>query len=100
MTPDLGQGGGQAIEDAVTLVALLGGARSPEQIRAALHTYDEVRRRRTQPIAARARRVGRVAQLSSWAGAGLRDAVMAIVPSSVILGAGTSVQKWAPPAGG
>jgi 2-polyprenyl-6-methoxyphenol hydroxylase-like FAD-dependent oxidoreductase len=98
MTPDLGQGGCQAIEDSVTLITLLGGAQSQDVIRRALEAYDDVRRRRTQPIAARARRVGQVAQLSSRVAAGIRDAVLTAMPSSVVLGAGTAIQQWTPPA--
>jgi len=97
MTPDLGQGGCQAIEDAVTLVTLLTGAQTTNGIARALNRYDDVRRHRTQPIAARARRVGRVAQLSSWPAAAIRDAVMTALPNSLILGAGTAIGSWAPP---
>jgi 2-polyprenyl-6-methoxyphenol hydroxylase-like FAD-dependent oxidoreductase len=66
MTPDLGQGGCQAMEDAVTLISLLG---APTTVADALVRYDQQRLRRTQSLAARARRVGRVGQLKSRAGA-------------------------------
>lgn len=60
MTPDLGQGGGEAMEDAATLAALLGpvvAEPAPDSARldAALARYDVERRRRTQPIARRSR---------------------------------------------
>jgi 2-polyprenyl-6-methoxyphenol hydroxylase-like FAD-dependent oxidoreductase len=94
MTPDLGQGGCQAIEDAVTLCALL---RLSESVPEALTTYDTLRRRRTQSLAARARRMGQVGQLRSWLGAGMRDALMRLVPGSTLIRASASVQRWAPP---
>jgi 2-polyprenyl-6-methoxyphenol hydroxylase-like FAD-dependent oxidoreductase len=100
MTPDLGQGGCQAIEDAVTLIALLNasttGSAADGAIEGALTRYDEQRRRRTQPLAARARTVGRVGQLSSRVGVGVRNGVLALVPGSAFVRASTSVQRWDP----
>jgi 2-polyprenyl-6-methoxyphenol hydroxylase-like FAD-dependent oxidoreductase len=52
MTPDLGQGACQAIEDAVVLAHHLMGAHD---VPAALASYDQDRRARTQPIARAAR---------------------------------------------
>src|SRR5690606_3870830 len=48
MTPDLGQGAGQAIEDAATLTLLLRGTRTGADVDTALRTYDRVRRARSQ----------------------------------------------------
>lgn len=101
MTPDLGQGGGQAMEDAVTLVALLDGvdpADGPALI-AALQAYDRLRRGRTQPMAIQARRLGRVGQWSHRPAVATRNAVIRLLPSSVILGASTKLQDWSPPPG-
>ncbi|MBO4204937.1 FAD-dependent monooxygenase [Micromonospora echinofusca] len=64
MTPDLGQGACQALIDAVTLADCL-GAGAPVPV--ALRTYDRRRRRRTQRLAAMARRVGRLAQAHRYA---------------------------------
>ena len=61
MTPDLGYGAGQAMEDAATLTRLLGDGPTD----AALDAYDRLRRARAQPIAARARQVGRIMQSRS-----------------------------------
>jgi len=97
MTPDLGQGGCLAIEDAVTLTALLG---APATVTDALIQYDRQRRQRTRSLASRARMVGRVGQLSSRVGVGLRNGLHALVPESAFVRASTSVQRWDPPASG
>ncbi|MGB4778226.1 FAD-dependent monooxygenase, partial [Microbacterium sp.] len=54
MTPDLGQGGGQAMEDAATLAILLRPFAAeefpdPAGVGTALASYDRLRRARTQP---------------------------------------------------
>ncbi|MEH1013432.1 FAD-dependent monooxygenase [Micromonospora sp. CPCC 206060] len=59
MTPDLGQGACQALIDAAVLADCLGGG---VPVPVALRAYDRCRRRRTQRLAAVARRVGRLAQ--------------------------------------
>jgi 2-polyprenyl-6-methoxyphenol hydroxylase-like FAD-dependent oxidoreductase len=55
MTSDLGQGACQALEDAVVLCAALA---SHADVPAALASYDEQRRPRTQAVAAASRRMG------------------------------------------
>jgi len=97
MTPDLGQGGCQAMEDAVTLISLVSEATTGAAIDGVLARHDQQRRRRTQPLAARARMVGRVGQLQSRIGAGLRNGVFALMPGSAFVRASTSVQRWDPP---
>ena len=92
MTPDLGQGVCQAIEDAVTLTALLG---APATVADALIQYDRQRRQRTQSLAARARMVGRVGQLRSWAG--VRDGLLRLMPGSAFVRGSAAVQRWEPP---
>ena len=57
MTPDLGQGACQAIEDAVELAKCLGHR---ENIEAALELYETRRIRRTAAIVRGLRRIGRV----------------------------------------
>jgi 2-polyprenyl-6-methoxyphenol hydroxylase-like FAD-dependent oxidoreductase len=86
MTPDLGQGAGQAIEDAATLTRLL----AAEPIDAALDAYDRLRRARTQPIAARARQVGRVMQSRSP----LRDLALRLLPGGLAARQLTALQAW------
>lgn len=112
MTPNLGQGGGQALEDAATLTALLArvidmssdstdAASSPNQpaaeIEPRLRLYDGLRRKRSQSIAAKSRLLGAIFQIQSPLLAGLRDAVFTAVPSRVTAAQATSVQKWEPP---
>lgn len=72
MTPDLGQGGCQAIIDGVTLAECLAGGDPA----AGLAAYDRRRRRPTQRMAAMSRRVGRFAQIRRCVG--LRDAVLGL----------------------
>jgi 2-polyprenyl-6-methoxyphenol hydroxylase-like FAD-dependent oxidoreductase len=99
MTPDLGQGAGQAIEDAATLTALLrplasASASSSDAVEDALARYDRLRRRRTQPLARRARMLGQVAQVRSAAGVALRDAVLRATPASALGRQLRAVQQW------
>jgi 2-polyprenyl-6-methoxyphenol hydroxylase-like FAD-dependent oxidoreductase len=77
MTPNLGQGACQAIEDSVVLAALV---QSKGQIEAALAEYDRRRRARTRTIVLWARRLGRVAQLENPALCWLRDFGMKMSP--------------------
>ncbi|MDN6123990.1 MAG: FAD-dependent monooxygenase, partial [Brevibacterium sp.] len=110
MTPNLGQGGGQALEDAATLTALLApvietasdSTDAAAQIAAAeidrqLHLYDRLRRRRSQSIAAKSRLLGAVFQIQSPVLSGLRDAVFTAVPSRFTAAQAASVQRWEPP---
>lgn len=102
MTPDLGQGGNQALEDGVTLARLLAGLVRQDQpdpgaLAAALQRYDRLRRVRTQPIARRARLLGRVAQARGLV-AVLRDGVLRRVPPSLVADRLAAVQRWSPPA--
>jgi 2-polyprenyl-6-methoxyphenol hydroxylase-like FAD-dependent oxidoreductase len=102
MTPDLGQGANQAIEDAATLAVLLrpiAGRSGPpvDAVVEALATYDRLRRARTQPIARRARALGALAHTRSRAGVALRDAVLRLTPASVLGKQARAVQTWAPP---
>lgn len=93
MTPDLGQGAGQAIEDAATLTLLL----RDHEVPVALQRYDTLRRRRSQQIARSSRAAGRVAQLSSPLAAVARDLLMGIAPKRLAAAAASRVQRWTPP---
>lgn len=104
MTPDLGQGANQAMEDAATLTALLAPVARNEAPAAAaldlaLATYDRLRRERTQPIARRARALGALAHVPSRAGVLLRNAVMRVTPPSALGKQAKTVQTWSPPSG-
>lgn len=95
MTPNLGQGAGQAIEDAVTLAASVSAHTS---VPAALIAYDTQRRPRTQAIAARSRRVGTIAQWRSAPAVALRDRLMRVLPDNSLLRSLAPVLSWQPPA--
>jgi 2-polyprenyl-6-methoxyphenol hydroxylase-like FAD-dependent oxidoreductase len=90
MTPNLGQGACQAIEDAVVLAESLeaGGLRA----------YDRARRRRTQKIARRSRRIGLVAQWSFPPAVALRDTAVRLMPESPFVRSFAPVLDWAPQA--
>jgi FAD-dependent urate hydroxylase len=80
MTPDMGQGACQAIEDAVALAECLEGGTSVE---AAIERYEEKRTRRTAAIVRGSRRMGRVAQLENPLACRLRNAAVRAVPARV-----------------
>ncbi|MGW5666728.1 FAD-dependent monooxygenase [Micromonospora sp. NPDC003776] len=94
MTPDLGQGGCQAIEDAVVLAAVVGSGTQP--VRAALPAYTEARLGRTTDIARRSRSAGRlyqapplIARAAAWG--------MNAIPASVIARGLAPILDWQPP---
>ncbi len=94
MTPSLGQGACQALEDAVTLAACLDTA---PDVGAALAEYDLLRRPRTQAIVRRSARLGAVGQWS-WAPAALvRDLAARLTPESATLRSVAPILNWAPP---
>ncbi|MEO9327978.1 FAD-dependent monooxygenase [Gordonia aurantiaca] len=95
MTPNLGQGANQAMEDAATLTALL--SRPGADIDAALAGYDRLRRARTQRIARQARAIGRVGQWRSAPAVWLRDTAMRALPDAVADAQVRRIQDWQPP---
>ncbi|TDE54057.1 FAD-binding protein [Nonomuraea mesophila] len=80
MTPNLGQGACQAIEDAVTLAAMVDKLGVPE----GLEAYDRARTPRTQMIVRRSRQFGAAAHWNSATLTALRDAVFPRLPQSFI----------------
>ncbi len=81
MTPNLGQGACQAIEDAVVLARCLnekGDAVS------ALRYYEALRQKRTARITQLSRRLGAMAQRSHPVACLLRNALMQIMPASLM----------------
>ncbi|MFE3546243.1 FAD-dependent monooxygenase [Nocardia sp. NPDC059177] len=87
MTPNLGQGGCQALEDAVVLARL---AAEP----GGLSRYDRERRPRTRMIAARSARIGTIGQLSAAPLVTLRDTALRLTPASVPLRALGEILDW------
>ncbi|MFD5622471.1 FAD-dependent monooxygenase [Streptomyces yangpuensis] len=79
MTPNLGQGGCQAVEDAVVLAHLLDGAGTGG-VPAALAAYSAARCARTDAIRVRARRAGRIAALTHPVAVALRDLAVRATP--------------------
>ncbi|MFI2434310.1 FAD-dependent oxidoreductase [Streptomyces sp. NPDC018693] len=96
MTPNLGQGACQALEDAVTLAHCLDG--TPD-VPAALASYDLLRRRRTQAVARRSARLGVLGQLSWPPAVLLRDTAARLTPTRATLRSMTPVLGWTPPGG-
>ncbi|UGT44765.1 FAD-dependent monooxygenase [Nocardia yamanashiensis] len=94
MTPNMGQGANQALEDAVTLAALLD---THAGIGAALAAYDKQRRPRTQQIATRSHRIGAVAHWSFPPAAALRDLIVRLTPAKALLDGLAPVLEWEPP---
>ena len=85
-TPNLGQGGCMAIEDAVVLARCLhksselNRAASESDIDSTLRTYEGLRRARTSAIATYSRRYGDIGQLESATAARLRNMMLALLP--------------------
>ncbi|TDC74620.1 FAD-dependent monooxygenase [Streptomyces hainanensis] len=93
MTPNLGQGACQAIEDAVVLADRLAAEADVDQ---ALAGYDRLRRPRTQAIVRRSARLGRVGQLA-WPPAVLaRDVAARLTPAALTLRSMAPVLGWTP----
>ncbi|OXR44173.1 FAD-dependent urate hydroxylase [Nocardia cerradoensis] len=94
MTPNMGQGANLALEDAVTLAALLdhGG------IDDALRRYDALRRPRTRALAHRSRRIGTVAQWSWTPAVRARDTALRLMPGWAMPRAFARALDWTPPA--
>ena len=80
MTPNLGQGGCQAIEDGLVLARHLDGEGD---VPAALRAYEAERIPRTSSIVTRSRRVGQMGQIESPVLCKLRDAALKWIPLSM-----------------
>jgi len=81
MTPNMGQGAGQSVEDAIVLASRL--KRCPD-IEEALRNYERDRIGRTGRIAAMSKRIGTVAQLEGGAAAAVRDRLFPLIPERVM----------------
>ncbi len=84
MTPSLGQGACQAIEDAAVLADTLAGA-APGDPATALRSYERRRVRRAGSIVRHSRRMGRVMQAENPLLHALRDGMARKMPSSLRL---------------
>jgi 2-polyprenyl-6-methoxyphenol hydroxylase-like FAD-dependent oxidoreductase len=88
MTPNLGQGACQALEDAVVLARCATGSD--------LATYDAERRPRATMISRRSARIGQLAQLQAKPAVVLRNLVMKAAPTSSFLRSLAPVLTWSP----
>lgn len=96
MTPNLGQGACQALEDAAVLAAAL--ATEPT-IESALACYDTERRPRSQSVARAARQAGRMGQqLSNPLAVALRNTALRLAPSRATVRVILRHADWTPPA--
>jgi 2-polyprenyl-6-methoxyphenol hydroxylase-like FAD-dependent oxidoreductase len=80
MTPNLGQGGCVAVEDAAVLARCL---KKYGDARQALRAYESRRRARAARVASYSRRYGAVGQWQSAAAVRLRAGALSSVPESV-----------------
>ena len=101
MTPELGQGGCLALEDAVTLAFSVGpGEGSGGDLSAALARYSALRLPRTTRLARRSRTTSRVTQASGRVSTVLRDASVRVtgrLPAALIARGLDPVVQWWPP---
>lgn len=96
MTPNLGQGGCQAVEDAVVLAHLLAGDTG---VPAALAAYTAARHGRTTRISRLSRRMGGLARLSHPLAVSVRDVAVRVTPSVVTTRGLDTLLGWQPPPG-
>ncbi|MFF3330520.1 FAD-dependent monooxygenase [Streptomyces sp. NPDC002888] len=95
MTPHLGQGACQALEDAAVLAAALAAEPTVE---AALSRYDAERRPRSQSVARAARRAGRMGQhLAHPLAVAVRDTALRLAPSRATVRTVLRHADWRPP---
>jgi 2-polyprenyl-6-methoxyphenol hydroxylase-like FAD-dependent oxidoreductase len=94
MTPDLGQGGCQSLEDAATLAALAGPATSIDD---ALQQYSDQRARRGADLVRRSRRSGRLYQAPPLVARTVARLVNHL-PATALVRPLAPVLDWRPPA--
>jgi 2-polyprenyl-6-methoxyphenol hydroxylase-like FAD-dependent oxidoreductase len=96
MTPNLGQGACQAIEDAAVLMRAVSRFDSVPE---ALNWYDQQRRPRSQSVALSSGRMGRFTSgLSNPVLATIRNTMIRMTPASLSIKGMASVADWSPPA--
>ncbi len=107
MTPNLGQGACQALEDAVVLSRLMsagsagGGPSSADSVQAALAAYSAARTERTRYVVRWSRRAAAMTTWSSPVAVALRDGLAAVMgklsPGAAMRGL-DKIYDWQPPA--
>lgn len=96
MLPNLGQGAGQGIEDAVTLTLLL-RSMSGQPLETILSRYSRLRQHRTKTLWRQSRLMARVAQASGPVIPRMRNAAMRLVPARAIGLASQRFHNWNAP---
>ncbi|KDN23405.1 FAD-dependent monooxygenase [Amycolatopsis rifamycinica] len=95
MPPFLGQGGCQAIEDAVVLAHAVS---TEDTVGAALASYDRTRRPRSQRVVRESVRMGKLGpQLANPVATALRAAVLRCLPAKATARVGAGITGWTPP---
>jgi len=93
MTPNLGQGAGQAIEDAAVLDRCLA---TTDTIDAALRRYETLRVTRANSIVRGSRTLGAVGQLQHPIAVWMRNTVLRLTPASVGLNQARKLMRFSP----
>jgi len=95
MTPNLGQGANQAIEDAAVLAAVCG---PDDDVAGALTAYDRRRRPRAQAVARASLRIGRLGQqLRHPVAVAARNTLLRLTPARTALRAMARYAEWEAP---
>jgi 2-polyprenyl-6-methoxyphenol hydroxylase-like FAD-dependent oxidoreductase len=98
ITPNLGQGACQALEDAVELGACLGsGTAVAGEVTQALRTYAARRLPRVHRLARRSRAAGAIAALRGPVSTTVRNTLVTMVPAAMSLRALDAAVGWDPP---
>jgi 2-polyprenyl-6-methoxyphenol hydroxylase-like FAD-dependent oxidoreductase len=79
-TPNLGQGGAQAVEDAWVLASRLAASDTPE---AAFAAYERIRGPKARKVVTTSWRFGKIAHLSNPLARGARNLLLRLTPASV-----------------
>jgi 2-polyprenyl-6-methoxyphenol hydroxylase-like FAD-dependent oxidoreductase len=98
MPHHLGQGACLALEDAATLQSVVREAIPGEPLRAAIESYNRLRRPRTVTVVRQTRRMSAVLQARGRLALRARDAALGQITPRLLGSAATSADGWRPPA--
>jgi 2-polyprenyl-6-methoxyphenol hydroxylase-like FAD-dependent oxidoreductase len=91
-TPDLGQGAGLALEDAVVLGRLLG---EPAELQQTVRRYNATRLKRAHAVQRMARSLGSCGQWAGWP-AGVRNMSLHLCPTRLLFAQTLALQRYDP----